>query len=154
MHYRDPRNTQKHSLYPAPVPVKVSCGGVYLAVSAAAPRRDTSRLVARVLTARAATKILLQLQETDLFVHRWFGEFCMSNPPNEGDEFLLKLMRARAESIHESTTSKRHLINPQVRPGCSALSPCSRANCVKMPFLDKGACLPTTARQTTSKCLP
>ena len=45
--------------------------------------RDTSRLVARVLTARAATKILLQLQETDLFVHRWFGEFCMENPPNQ-----------------------------------------------------------------------
>ena len=127
VHRRNPRNTRKHSLYPAPVPVEVSCGvGVCSAASASVPRRDTSRLVARVLTARAATKILLQLQETDLFVHRWFGEFCMSNPPNEGDEFLLKLMRARAESKHESTTSKRHLINPQVLPGCSAPSPCSR----------------------------
>ena len=93
-------------------------------------------------------------------MHRWFGEFCMENPPNQvalpfiwlsqwgvfcyffwagaikwwdqllahllfaecrscmprlmqGDDFLLKLMRARAESIHETTTSKRHLINPQ-----------------------------------------
>lgn len=51
--------------------------------------RDTSRLVARVLTARAATKILLQLQETDLFVHRWFGEFCMENPPNQVALLLL-----------------------------------------------------------------
>ncbi|KAK9834304.1 hypothetical protein WJX81_005155 [Elliptochloris bilobata] len=75
--------------------------------------RDTSRVVARVLTARAAQKILLQLQETDLYVHRWFGEFCMENPPNQGDDFLLKLMRARTEAIHEATTSKRHLINPQ-----------------------------------------
>lgn len=87
------------------------------------PCRDTSRLVARVLTARAAQKILLQLQETDLYVHRWFGEFCTENPPNQGDEFLLKLMRARTEAVHESTTSKRHLINPQARPrsqpGCA-----------------------------------
>lgn len=32
----------------------------------------------------------------------------------QGDDFLLKLMRARTEAIHETTTSKRHLINPQV----------------------------------------
>ena len=96
--------------------------------------RDTSRLVARVLTARAAHKILLQLQETDLFVHRWFGEFCTENPPNQGDDFLLKLMRARTESVHEGMTSARHLINPQVLllppPCCVTLSfilhPCSR----------------------------
>ncbi len=47
---------------------------------------DTAKIVARVLTSRAVQKVLLQLQETDLFVAHWFSEYCSANPPMTGDK--------------------------------------------------------------------
>ena len=47
---------------------------------------DTARIVARVLTSRAVQRILIQLQETDLFVAQWLADYCNSHPPMTGDK--------------------------------------------------------------------
>ena len=47
---------------------------------------DTAKIVARVLTSRAVQRILIQLQETDLFVAAWLAEYCNTHPPMTGDK--------------------------------------------------------------------
>ena len=49
-------------------------------------RSDTAKIVARVLTSRAVQRLLIQLQETDLFVAHWLAEYCSSHPPMTGDK--------------------------------------------------------------------
>ena len=41
---------------------------------------DTARIVARVLTARAVQKLLLQLNETDIYQARWLTDYCNGRP--------------------------------------------------------------------------
>lgn len=47
---------------------------------------DTAKIVARVLTARAVQKLLLQLNETDIYQARWLTDYASANPPMGGDK--------------------------------------------------------------------
>lgn len=52
---------------------------------------DTAKIVARVLTSRAVQRILIQLQETDLFVAHWLADYCNAHPPMTGDKVMSML---------------------------------------------------------------
>ncbi|CAL8461906.1 g1437 [Coccomyxa elongata] len=73
---------------------------------------DTAKIVARVLTSRAVQKVLLQLQETDLFVAHWFSEYCSANPPMTGDKFVLELLKQRPLYATDKINGKDHYISP------------------------------------------
>ena len=49
---------------------------------------DTAKIVARVLTARAVQKLLLALNETDIYSARWLTDYCSANPPMQGDKVV------------------------------------------------------------------
>ena len=45
--------------------------------------RDTAAVVLRVLTARSVQVLLMQLQETDVFVAQYMNNFAAENPPSQ-----------------------------------------------------------------------
>lgn len=55
--------------------------------------KDIAVIVSKLLTAKAVQHILTQLGQTDKLACQWFNNFVSDNPPMQGDDFVLKLMR-------------------------------------------------------------
>ena len=75
-----------HFLQIKPQQLKLTASSIIWRCAILCRGSDTAKIVARVLTSRAVQKVLLQLQETDLFVAHWFSEYCSQNPPMTGDK--------------------------------------------------------------------
>lgn len=74
----------------------------------------------RVLTARATQKLLLQLQELDLFVAQWLNNYCSEHKPMEGNTFISGLMGTPGSVVRDPNTGACHTIGEHL--SCAARS--------------------------------
>lgn len=74
--------------------------------------RETANLVLRVLTSKAAQRLLTQLGELDGYKQQWFHNYLASHPPSEGNKFLAELLRQPNSEVHDASTDTVHKIEP------------------------------------------
>lgn len=75
--------------------------------------REVAGSVCKVITAKAVQSVLAQLGETDLIVAQWLNNFAAETSPLLGDEFILKMMRERPQTVMNPSSGTEHTINPQ-----------------------------------------
>ncbi|KAK9847335.1 hypothetical protein WJX84_011015 [Apatococcus fuscideae] len=74
--------------------------------------RDTCGTLLRVLTAKAAQRMIQQLMELNLTKALWLQTFCSKHPPLEGDKFIIALMNERPSSSTDRVLYSTEFINP------------------------------------------
>ncbi|KAI7844995.1 hypothetical protein COHA_001361 [Chlorella ohadii] len=74
--------------------------------------RETANLVLRVLTSKAAQRLLTQLGELDGYKQQWLHNYLAAHPPSEGNKFLAELMRQPNSEVHDASTDTVHKIEP------------------------------------------
>lgn len=74
--------------------------------------QETAALVLKVLTAKATQRLLLQLQELDVFKAQWLTNYCSEHPPSGSNKFLLGLLRQKATTVLDASTATTHTIDP------------------------------------------
>ncbi|PSC71552.1 NAD+ synthase (glutamine-hydrolysing) [Micractinium conductrix] len=73
---------------------------------------ETLALVLKVMTAKATQRLLLQLQELDLFKAQWLTNYCSENPPSGSNKFLVGLFKQPSTVVHDASTATDHTIDP------------------------------------------